>query len=127
MITVDYKDRTPIYEQIIKNIENLIAMGVFEQDDKLPSIRQLAIDLSINPNTIQKAYTKLEDMGLIYTIKGVGKFISKPNCDTKALKLQSIFKNIEENFSQAKTFGLDQKLFDDWIDTLRRNFNDSCD
>lgn len=76
MITIDYKDRTPIYEQLIKNIENLIAMGAFAKDDKLPSVRNLAIELSINPNTIQKAYTKLEEKGLIYTVTGVGKFIS---------------------------------------------------
>ncbi|MFI3226934.1 MAG: GntR family transcriptional regulator [Clostridia bacterium] len=126
MITVDYKDRTPIYEQVIKSIENLIAMGVFEQDDKLPSVRQLAIDLSINPNTIQKAYTKLEDMGLIYTVKGVGKFISKSNHETKKNKLNSYFKNIESDVLQAKKFGLDSEQFEDWIEQLRRIFNDNC-
>lgn len=125
MITVDYKDRTPIYEQIIKNIANLIALGAFEQDDKLPSVRQLAIELSINPNTIQKAYTKLEEMELIYTIKGVGKFISKPNEDARKSKLNSIYLNIENELAEARNFGLDIELFNAWITQLRGNFNDN--
>lgn len=126
MITVDFKDRTPIYEQIIKNTEKLIAMGIFEQDDKLPSVRQLAVELSINPNTIQKAYTKLEEMGLIYTIKGVGKFISGSIEETKINKLNSFFQSIESEVLQAKNFGLDLELFDHWIDKLRGNFDDNC-
>ena len=60
MIIVDYKDRRPIYEQIVEKFQMLIVKGVMEPDSQMPSVRKLAMDLSINPNTIQKAYTQLE-------------------------------------------------------------------
>lgn len=119
MITVDYKDRTPIFEQIVKNIENLIAMGAFSKDDKLPSVRNLAVELSINPNTIQKAYTKLEEMGLIYTVKGVGKFISNSEEQSKCAKLDAIYNQILEKFIEARKFGMTDENFDSWILTIK--------
>ena len=64
MIIVDYKDRRPIYEQIVEKFQMLIVKGVMEPDSQMPSVRKLAMDLSINPNTIQKAYTQLEQQGL---------------------------------------------------------------
>lgn len=76
MITIDYKDRKPIYEQLIDNIKDLVMRGVLNRDDQLPSVRQLANDLAINPNTIQKAYTELERQGITYSLKGRGCFIA---------------------------------------------------
>ena len=76
MITIDYQDRRPIYEQIVERIELLIVKGVYEGDSQLPSVRQMAADLSINPNTIQKAYAILEKDGYIYSDKGRGHFVS---------------------------------------------------
>ncbi|MBQ2005002.1 MAG: GntR family transcriptional regulator, partial [Peptococcaceae bacterium] len=70
MILIDYKSRTPIYEQIIENVKALIVSGVLERDAQLPSVRQLAQDLAINPNTIQRAYAELEREGIIYSLKG---------------------------------------------------------
>ena len=72
MILIDYKSRKPIYEQIIDSIKSLIVSGVLERDDQLPSVRQLAQELAINPNTIQKAYGELEREGVIYSLKGRG-------------------------------------------------------
>ena len=60
MIVIDYKDRRPIYEQIMAGIEDLAARGALSPDSQLPSVRQLAMELSINPNTIQRAYSELE-------------------------------------------------------------------
>ena len=65
MILIDYKSRTPIYEQIIENVKTLIVSGVLERDQQLPSVRQLAQELAINPNTIQRAYQELEREGII--------------------------------------------------------------
>ncbi len=76
MIVIDYKDARPLYEQIADKFKHLILKGVLEQDSKLPSVRNLAMDLSINPNTIQRAYERLEQMGYIYVIKGRGNFVS---------------------------------------------------
>ncbi len=76
MILIDYKDTRPIYEQIVERYKTLILKGALQPDEQLPSVRNLAMELSINPNTIQKAYTELERQGFIYTVKGRGNFVS---------------------------------------------------
>lgn len=76
MIVIDYQNRKPIYEQIVERFQMLIVRGVLEADSQMPSLRSLATELSINPNTIQKAYTILEQQGYIYPIKGRGNFVS---------------------------------------------------
>ena len=76
MIIIDYKDRRPIYEQIVERFQSLVLCGVLEKDAPLPSVRSLAMELSINPNTIQRAYTELERRGVIYAVKGKGNFVA---------------------------------------------------
>ena len=76
MIWIDYTDPTPIYEQIVSKYKNLIVRNVLTPGEKMPSVRSLAMELSINPNTIQKAYAELERQGFIYTVKGRGNFVS---------------------------------------------------
>ena len=75
MITIDYKSRVPIYDQIVNSVIRLKVVGVLKDGDKLPSVRQLALKLSVNPNTVQKAYAILETNGVIYSITGKGSFI----------------------------------------------------
>ena len=75
MVHLDYRDAKPIYIQIIDNIRSQIAAGILQPGDKLPSVRELATQLSINPNTIQRAYREMESMGLIQTIPGKGCFV----------------------------------------------------
>ena len=75
MIIIDYNDKRPIYEQVADKMQNLIVNGVLEPDSKLPSVRYLAVELSINPNTIQRAYSELERSGFIYSVKGRGNFV----------------------------------------------------
>lgn len=74
MIVLDMSDKRPIYEQIAAAFQKQIALGILKADEKLPSVRQLAMEMSINPNTIQRAYTDLERGGYIYTVKGKGNF-----------------------------------------------------
>ena len=76
MILLDYKDRRPIYEQVVSKLEELMLLGVMKENEPLPSVRALAMDLSINPNTIQRAYAELERQGYIYSIKGKGSFVA---------------------------------------------------
>lgn len=76
MIVLDYHDKRPIYEQIIDRFQMLILNGALEPDTQLPSVRALAVNLSINANTIQRAYSELERKGLIYSVKGRGNFVS---------------------------------------------------
>lgn len=83
MIILDYTDGRPIYEQITERFQSLILCGVLEKDAPLPSVRNLAMELSINPNTIQRAYGELERRGVIYSVKGKGSFVA----DAKPLVL----------------------------------------
>lgn len=75
MILLDYKDSRPIYEQVVEKLQELMLREVLEEDAQMPSVRSLATELSINPNTIQRAYGELERSGYIYTVKGRGSFV----------------------------------------------------
>ncbi|NLT48977.1 MAG: GntR family transcriptional regulator [Clostridiales bacterium] len=77
MFQLDLKSRTSIYEQVVDNIKELILAGVLSAEEKLPSVRELSKTLTVNPNTIQKAYRELEYQGFIYTVAGLGTFVSK--------------------------------------------------
>ena len=76
MISLNYRDARPIYEQIKNGLKRLIGTGALKEGDKLPSVRSLATELAINPNTIQKAYNELENEGYIYSVPGKGSFAS---------------------------------------------------
>ncbi len=77
MFNIDKQSRKPVYEQLIDQIERLILIGVMQENGTIPSVRTLAVELSINPNTIQKAYNDLEIRGITYSVPGIGRFISK--------------------------------------------------
>lgn len=75
MIHLDYRDARPIYSQIVDGVREQIIAGVLRQGDKMPSVRELAAELTINPNTIQRAYRELEMQGWIASIPGKGSFV----------------------------------------------------
>ena len=77
MFVVYVMSRVTVYEQIIKQVEEQVLTGILKEGDKLPSVRSLSVKLSINPNTIQKAYTELDRRQLIITVPGKGSFISE--------------------------------------------------
>ncbi len=105
MITIDYQSRVPIYEQIIERFQMLILKGILEPGSQMPSVRSLAVKLSINPNTIQKAYTLLEQQGYIYPVKGRGNFISDASLLIQQKK-EHYLKNLEQSLLQAKDLGI---------------------
>lgn len=76
MFQIDLKGRESIYEQVVKNVKRLIFTGILKVDEKLPSVRELSRSLTVNPNTVQKAYRELERQGFIYTVAGRGCFVS---------------------------------------------------
>lgn len=99
MILIDYKDRRPIYEQIVDKVEELIIKGVMLPDSQMPSVRALSVELAINPNTIQKAYAELERRGFLYSVKGKGSFVcfQESLLEEKWKKIQNeISKHVEE-------------------------------
>lgn len=83
MIQISYRDSRPFYQQIKDNIRHLVISNAVKTNEKLPSVRELASTLAINPNTIQRAYRELESEGYIYTIPGKGSFVSDSIDETK--------------------------------------------
>ena len=75
MIRLDYRDARPIYEQVRDGLRSLMVTGGLAAGEKLPSVRSLATELAINPNTIQRAYSQLETEGYVYTVSGRGTFV----------------------------------------------------
>jgi GntR family transcriptional regulator len=74
VVSINYRDPRPIYEQVKDGFRKLMVSGTLREDEKLPSVRELASELAINPNTIQRAYRELESEGYIYSVPGKGSF-----------------------------------------------------
>jgi GntR family transcriptional regulator len=110
MIIIDYKDHRPIYEQILERFQTLILKGVLEPDSKLPSVRNLAMDLSVNPNTIQRAYAGLEQLGFIYSVKGKGSFIAA-NAQLIQCKKEELLDAAQRLAKEAKDLGITKEQF----------------
>lgn len=121
LITIDYKSRVPIYDQITAGIIRLKTLGVLKNGDKLPSVRSLAVKLGINPNTVQKAYAILESEGVICSVSGKGSFVSE---DSKAA--DAILTAAKDDFKiaveTAKRMGLSEDTLSQILeDVYRRN------
>ena len=105
MIILDYKDRRPIYEQVIEKMEELMMLGALKENEPLPSVRSLALVLSINPNTIQRAYAELERRGYIYVVKGKGSFVAD-NSKMRENKKNEILTQFSELIDKAIRLGI---------------------
>ena len=95
MIGIDLQNRQPLYEQIIDSFQRMIASGILEAGSQMPSVRSLAVELSINPKIIQKASALLEQEGFIYPVRGKGNFVS----ESKALKgkrQETVYRSLKE-------------------------------
>ena len=116
MIILDYRDRRPIYEQIVERFQELMVSDVLEEDSQLPSVRSLAMDLSINPNTIQRAYAELERQGYIYSVKGKGSFVAD-NSHIRDSKKEMVLKKQEETatdgclLEKEKLYGIIDQVY----------------
>lgn len=105
MKLIDYQDSRPIYEQIVENFKLQIYKGILQPDDQMPSVRSLSMELSTNPNTVQKAYAELERQGFIYTVKGRGNFV-KSNEILKDNKKEELIKAVVDLLIEAKDIGI---------------------
>ncbi len=118
MIHLDLHDPRPIYEQIVEQIETLAARGVLEADAKLPSVRQLAVELSLNPNTVQKAYSELLGRGVIYSVRGRGNFVSGDSAHLREQKLGEIRESMLGLIQQARELGADSQQIQALLQSL---------
>ena len=121
MILLDYRDKRSIYEQIVDKLERLIVGGGLEANYKMPSVRSLAMELSVNPNTIQRAYADLEQNGYIYTVSGRGSFVAH-ECEWRSGKLAELTKNLEEVLLKAKEAGMTMEAT---IEVVRKTFKEA--
>lgn len=120
MIILDYKDRRPIYEQIVDRYKEMILKGLLEPESQLPSVRALAMELSINPNTIQRAYAELEHQGFIYSVKGKGSFITL-NESLLQQKKKEVAMGIDKLVKEAKVLKMTE---DQFIEIVRTGYKE---
>ena len=104
MIHLDYRDARPIYAQIADNLRSQITAGILQPDDRLPSVRELAAELAINPNTIQRAYRELELQGWIATVPGKGCFVCQSNGQSAAA--QPLWDDLDRAVAQLLDAGI---------------------
>ena len=96
MLTLNYRDSRPLYEQIKDGLRKLMVTGALQPDERLPSVRALATQLSINPNTIQKAYAELERQGVIYSLKGRGSFVGSSLNELRSVQQAALLEEVAQ-------------------------------
>ena len=108
-INLDYQSRIPIYEQIVNNIEKYVAVGILREKSQIPSIRELANNLGINPNTVKKAYDILENKGVIMSISTKGTFISNNTKMVLENKIDKEINLIKDKIRELENMGISKK------------------
>lgn len=106
MFQLDFGDRRPIYEQIRDKLKELIISGVLVSEEKIPSVREMAATLAINPNTIQKAYKELENEGYIYSQKAKGYFVLSSDMTVSSKKLEDLFCDLSYIIEEMRFLGV---------------------
>jgi len=103
---INYQDSRPIYEQITERYKVLILKGVLAPDEQMPSVRKLAMELSTNPNTVQRAYTELERQGFLYSVRGRGNFV-RGGTDIHTQKRAELAGRLAAILKEAEDIGID--------------------
>ena len=122
MFKIDMRSRTPIYEQIIDSIKELVVKGVLIPGERLPSVRDMAKEMTLNPNTVQKAYQELERQGIISTLRGKGTLISEDiQANNKILKRSQLMEELKKLVVEAIYLDLSK---DELIDYIKDIYDD---
>lgn len=117
MILLDQTDRRPIYEQIVEKLSELMIKGILEENTPLPSVRNMAAELSINPNTVQRAYNELDRLGFTYTVKGKGNFVAALN-DIRKQRFEQLMLKTSEDIERLRDAGCTEKELTDMIHSI---------
>lgn len=123
MIQIDYRSQKAIYEQVRDELKKLIMKGILKEDEQIPSVREFAGQLAINPNTIQRAYRELEKEGFIYSVKGRGNFVSPRENAEQNERIRELKLNFTTCASELLYLGVTKE---ELIDILQKGEN-SCD
>lgn len=105
MISLDYRDGRPLYQQVKDDLRRMMLTGLLPPDEKLPSVRSLATQLAINPNTIQRAYNELEAEGYIYSVAGKGSFVSG-TADADAVRRETLRADVKKLLNELRYLGV---------------------
>lgn len=116
MFDLDLRSRKPIYEQLVDKFKEFIINDVMQTDEKLPSVRILAQQLTVNPNTIQKAYRELEVQGFIYSVKGKGSFVDGSAKKVSSDEVKRIKSDLEKLLAEAFFVGITKNEINELID-----------
>ena len=119
MILLDDRDKRPIYEQVVEKLERLIASGGLEPLTKMPSVRSLAVELSVNPGTVQRAYAQLEKDGYLYTVSGRGSFVTAES-DWRDSRQGKVLAEWQAVSRKAKEAGLSEEQLTELLHRIYR-------
>jgi len=123
-VRIDNASDRPVYLQIIDQVKRDIALGRLAREEKLPTVRQLAQQLAINPNTIAKAYRQLEQEGIIVTKAGAGAFVASLDSNlSRAVRRKLICDELERIVVTAFHMQIDKETLTDWFHTAAEKFN----
>ncbi len=115
IINLDYKKRESIYEQIVSEVERYVALGILKPKEKIPSVRAMAYDLGINPNTVKKAYDVLEERGVIETLSTKGTFITEKIAFVKKDKQKELLKKMRRDCLELEKLGCKREEIIDFL------------
>ncbi len=115
MITLDYKDARPLHKQIEDGIRELIVGGIISVDEQLPSVRELSVSLTVNPNTVQRAYKELEAGGFIYSVKGKGNFVSAVTSSADPRRTDELYATLTSVVKELVYLGEDKSSIENVI------------
>ena len=124
MIQLNYRDPRPIYEQVKDGIRKLAYSGMIEPDEKLPSVRELASKLAINPNTISRAYRELEQEGFIYSMTGKGTFINQ-GFDKNDRRKEELYQQFDKTVKELFEVSVSMTELKERIDQLGMNTDEN--
>lgn len=118
MLSITLNNKSPIYEQLVGRIEFLILNGFLQENEQLPSVREMATQLAINPNTVQKAYAYLEQEGVTYSVSGKGRFVTDNIEALKQKRMGNVLNDFIQNVELLKNQGADINLLKNEIEKI---------
>ena len=121
MFQLDFGDHRPLYEQIKDKIKDLIISGALAENDKVPSVRELASMLAINPNTIQKAYKDLENEGYIYSQRARGSFVAPPSAVAQRYKVTELYEKLDNLLQEMFFCGITYEDINKHVNAVYKN------
>lgn len=120
MFAVDVMSREPVYEQIIRQVERMVLLGLMKPGDQMPSVRALSVEISVNPNTIQKAYGELDNRGVLQSVPGKGCFVAAEAVSRLRERKRTELAGLRAALRELKLAGVTREEIDSLVDEVYR-------